>query len=326
MENKKANQHQSHSSPRRSLPRRLQRQRSAPVSARPEAHIQHRVHSGELASVQPTRLISDTTPAPSRRQKAVHSGTTKPALPRLTRSFVLRRQFNENAQTHRKKTREVKWRHAIAYVLLGVVLAAAAVIVWSFSDVVLNRIRSTVKPAETTQQPLLQAPIETNELDETAPVPEDLLISSTKMAVDEPSVIRIPRLGIESSVVRVGKSFNGEPIAPTNIYDIGWFESSGKPSGMRAVVLTGHAIGPTKPGIFSVLPDIAVGDEITAELGDGSLLSYRVERVQSYSLGELDMAAALESADPTKQALNLMVARSKYSPPDQRRTVVFAVR
>lgn len=264
---------------------------------------------------------------PEKKSTRTPTQPTRPALPRTTRSFVLKRQMVLGAQKQKIKAREVKWRHAIAIFLVVTVTGSALILAWSFKDLVLTRIdlfsNKADKPAPQPQLPLTAQDSVT--LDETKVTPEQ--IAQNKMAPTEPNTLRIPKLDISARIKRVGRSLGSEPIAPTNIFDVGWFEASSKPGEPGAVLLNGHAIGPTKSGVFGSLEKLVAGDQLSLQRGDGQVIPYRVVKVQQYSLEELDMVAARQSIDPNLQGLNLMTSRSKYTTANsKKRVIVFAVR
>jgi hypothetical protein len=70
------------------------------------------------------------------------------------------------------------------------------------------------------------------------------------------------------------------------------------------------------------------GDTIQLERGDGMELTYTVVKVQEYSSNAMDMNAATQPIDPSREGLNLMTTVNKYSGrsenPDKR-IVIFAL-
>ncbi len=291
--------------------------RPAPVSHSTEP-VAPKLHIAKHIDV-----IQPKTPhAPVKKPRKV--SWAKPALPRTTRSYVLRRHIAEGAVTQRKKARKIYWRHIIGYSALCIILVALGIVAWSFRELApvhLPFINNEPKVAVVADLPKNQ---ETSTLDETAVGSED--IAAHTMGNDEPKTLRIPKLGLEARIRRVGVSLNGEPVAPSNIFDVGWFEASGKPGQPGSVLLNGNVVGPTKAGIFANIHELISGDQIILERGDGTKLTYKVIKKQEYS--QLDMSAATNPIDLSKQGLNLMTTVNKYNglgTESEKRVIVFAV-
>ena len=234
----------------------------------------------------------------------------KPALPRTAKSIVLRRQMVERAKQHKHKVRKNYGKHVISGFIILVIAASLGAIVWTFRDLLpfkpsfLQQSSSNIALEETPQ-------IEKTELEETPPLPRDIVIHTA--ADSAPRILRVPSLELEARVRIVGTALSGEPIAPNNIFDVGWFEINGKPDEAGVVLLNGHSIGPTKNGIFGRLHELKPGDLIFLERGDKSVITYTVSKVQQYPVNQLDMSAATQPIDPTKKGLNLTTTNSKYS-------------
>jgi hypothetical protein len=232
----------------------------------------------------------------------------------------------EKAKEYKRKTKRTHRRHFVGYIIAAIIFISIGVIVWSFQEFLPFNVRFLQPSTTLTPVSEVVVPQESGTLDETEATKADLVAYKTEAA--EPRMIRIPKLQLESRVRRVGVSLSSEPIAPSNIFDVGWFESSGKPGDSGAVLLNGHTVGPTKKGVFSDLKLLVPNDIIELERGDGTVIVYRVSRIQEYPVNEIDMSAATEPVDPTKQGLNLMTTANKYSKqagPNDRRMIIFAV-
>ena len=245
-------------------------------------------------------------PNPTGRKPA----TTKPALPRTAKSIVLRRQMIEHAKEHKHKIRRNYGKHIISVVIVSVIVLSLGTILWAFRDLLPDR-PGFMKQKTTNSVIDERLSFENTELDETSPTPAE--IATYVMSETAPRVLRIPKIELEARVRRVGMSLSGEPIGPSNVFDVGWFEVNGKPRDPGAVLLNGHSAGPTKAGIFSRLHELQPGDSIIIELGDKSIVTYVVTKVQQYPVNQLDMTAATKTINPSKNGLNLITTNSKYS-------------
>jgi LPXTG-site transpeptidase (sortase) family protein len=146
-------------------------------------------------------------------------------------------------------------------------------------------------------------------------------------APDEPKRIKIPSLGVDARILKMGVMPNGEIKTPANIFDAGWLETTAKPGEYGAMFLDGHVHGPSKPGVFYNIKKLQPGDKIKIERGDGQIFTYSVVKTETYSKDNVDMVAALNTAVPGKPGLNLMTCDGRYSAEHgyDHRVVVFAV-
>jgi sortase (surface protein transpeptidase) len=260
-------------------------------------------------------------PGPPTKLSVQRNPATKPALPRTKRSQVLRRQMVERAQEQRFKTKKKRSKHVLWYGGALVVIGAFLIVAWSFREVLPFHIE-LFKSEPPAVNSIDSDPHETSTLDEIEVSEAD--IQAHLVPTDAPRVLRIPKLNIAARVKQVGTTLSNEPIAPKNIADVGWYESSGKPGGEGAVLLNGHLSGPNKAGVFKDVHSLESGDEITLERGDRKILTYIVARVQEYSGGQIDMNAAVNSINPSKKGLNLITTLNKYSG-TEKRIIVFAL-
>lgn len=152
-------------------------------------------------------------------------------------------------------------------------------------------------------------------------------ISSYQVAPDMPRVLRIPSLGVEARIMPMGILPSGELEAPFNIYDAGWYNQSSKPGKHGAMLVDGHVHGPTKPGIFYGLKDIADGATVEVERGDGQVFSYKVVAREQTPYAETNMNKALVSAKQGTPGLNLITCTGSYNQQGdyEERLVVYTV-
>lgn len=268
-----------------------------------------------------TPIVPTDSSKPTRQNRTV--AKTKPALPRTKRSLVLKRQMVERAEEYKIHKKEAKKKHYYWYLVALVIFLAFGIVAWSFRGLLPFdfSLFSKQKPAASLSENKVQEVSST--LDETESTPAQ--VQANQVAKDAPKVLRIPSIALEAKIRQVGSTLQNEPIAPSNIFDIGWYDASGKPGEPGAVLLNGHTKGPTKEGIFSQLNQLNEGDQILLERGDGQVITYVVAKLQEYSGGQIDMIAATNPIDPTKQGLNLVTTVTKYSH-TQNRLIVFALR
>ena len=136
------------------------------------------------------------------------------------------------------------------------------------------------------------------------------------VAVDRPRYLTITKIGIEKArIIPVGVKSSGELSTPNNIFDVGWYESSGKPGQGKTMLIDGHNGGPHVHGVFKDLPDLVVGDVIIVERGDGEIFRYSVVENIAVPLTESDMymATALRTPVPGEESLTLITCTGEWS-------------
>ena len=95
-------------------------------------------------------------------------------------------------------------------------------------------------------------------------VPTEEEVVEYTVAADRPRYLSIERLGIVNArIISVGVKATGELATPNNIFDVGWYDASGKPGQGRTLVIDGHNGGPHVHGVFKDLPNLqmATGKE-----------------------------------------------------------------
>lgn len=156
--------------------------------------------------------------------------------------------------------------------------------------------------------------VEEEELDETEPAEEE--IKEYTVAPDRPRYLTIEKLGINKArVLAVGVNSNGELSTPNNIFDVGWYDASGKPGEGKTMLIDGHNGGPHVYGVFKRTPELKTGDIITIERGDGVIFKYEVVENIAVPLDESDgyMATALKSPEAGKESLTLITCTGEWS-------------
>lgn len=154
-------------------------------------------------------------------------------------------------------------------------------------------------------------------------------LGSYYVAPDLPRLLRIGELKVSARIKPLGVNNKNQLRSPSNIHDVGWYEASAKPGLGGTTLVDGHVHGPTRPGVFYNLKKLEPGSRIEIERGDGATISYQVIKTEKYRADNVDMAAAMTSAVPGKEALNLITctgALDKRNNTYEDRLVVFAVR
>lgn len=137
-----------------------------------------------------------------------------------------------------------------------------------------------------------------------------------RVSADKPRFLSISKLGIDRArVIEVGINIEGRLQTPPSIFDVGWYRSSGKPGEGKVILLDGHNGGPTKEGVFKHLPDLAAGDIVTIERGDGKFFQYSVVENEEVPLSEADtkMNKMMTTAVPGREGLSIITCTGDWS-------------
>jgi LPXTG-site transpeptidase (sortase) family protein len=140
-----------------------------------------------------------------------------------------------------------------------------------------------------------------------------------------PSRLRIPSIGVDSSVSAVGLLANGSMGVPDNLWTSSWLAVGPRPGDPGNAVIAGHR-GVGSPALFSHLENVQPGDRIYVSDEAGHELIYVVTGV-----AVLDLSASTQVAvfKPTSiEQLVLVTCFGKYMPRARsydHRLVVFSV-
>ena len=149
------------------------------------------------------------------------------------------------------------------------------------------------------------------ELEPTVEEVRDYTVSS-----DRPRYLTIARLGVEKArILPMGVNSKGELATPSNIFDVGWYEASGKPGQGGTMIIDGHNGGPHKLGVFKNLPELEEGDQIVVERGDGVIFVYSVVENKTVALENSDAYMKIASKTPVdgKESISLISCTGEWS-------------
>ena len=166
---------------------------------------------------------------------------------------------------------------------------------------------------------VVEGQVEEEPLIEVEPTVEE--VREYYVAADRPRYLSIARLGIENArILPMGVNARGELATPSNIFDVGWYEASGKPGQGGTMIIDGHNGGPHVLGVFKNLPELSEGDDIIVERGDGAYFVYKVVENNTILLENSDayMKIAATSPIPGREAVTLISCTGEWS--QQQRT------
>ena len=137
-------------------------------------------------------------------------------------------------------------------------------------------------------------------------------LADYKVAANLPRILTVDKLNIKARILPMEVNPDNSMQAPLNIYDSGWYTASAKPGEDGAVVMDGHASGPTREGLFAYLDTLKAGDTMTIERGDGKVFTYEVVHVETVALDKIDMKKFLQPYDGVSKGLNLMTCAGSW--------------
>ena len=111
------------------------------------------------------------------------------------------------------------------------------------------------------------------------PRAEGFRSSRTYRAVAAPARIRIPSLGVDSRLSRLGVRPDGSVAAPSDVAVAGWFSGGPRPGQDGPAVILGHVDSADGPGVFFDLAAARAGAPVRIDRADGTTVRFRITRV-----------------------------------------------
>lgn len=145
--------------------------------------------------------------------------------------------------------------------------------------------------------------------------PTEQEVREYTVAPDRPRYLTVEKIGVNKArILPMGVNSKGELATPNNIFDVGWYEASGKPGQGGTMIIDGHNGGPHVLGVFKNLPNLVEGDIITVERGDGVIYKYKVVENKSVLLSESDayMSVAARSPEAGKESVTLITCTGDW--------------
>jgi hypothetical protein len=134
--------------------------------------------------------------------------------------------------------------------------------------------------------------------DETAAAPTVRPAESPRPPAKPPTRVRVPKLGVESSLVGLRLGAGGELEAPEDFQQAGWYAQGTVPGEVGPAVIAGHVDSKRGPAVFYRLVDLREGDRIEVQR-DGVWLPFRVVHTGRYPKNKFPTA---EDYGPTPTA------------------------
>jgi hypothetical protein len=97
-----------------------------------------------------------------------------------------------------------------------------------------------------------------------------------------PVRVKIPRIGVASSLDRLGRAPDGTVEEPARWAVAGWYAPGTRPGDPGSAVILGHVDSKGGPAVFFRLRELRRGDAVTIRRADGSSVRFVVQRTEQY--------------------------------------------
>ena len=98
----------------------------------------------------------------------------------------------------------------------------------------------------------------------------------TTPAGDRPVEVRIPAIGVDSTLVDLGIADDGTMQVPTDFQKAGWLTAAPAPGERGPAVIAGHVDSHRGPAVFYRLSELRPGDEVEVVQEDGDVVTFTV--------------------------------------------------
>jgi sortase (surface protein transpeptidase) len=88
--------------------------------------------------------------------------------------------------------------------------------------------------------------------------------------------VRIPAIGVDAPIERLGLDPDGAVAAPAQWDDAGWYADGPRPGQPGPAVLLGHVDSRTGPAVFARLARVPAGAAVLVDRADGTTVRFRV--------------------------------------------------
>jgi LPXTG-site transpeptidase (sortase) family protein len=137
---------------------------------------------------------------------------------------------------------------------------------------------STTALAPATSSAIVEAPASSG-----TPIASATIETSAATTGVAPTNLKIPAIGVDTTLVRLGLAKDGTLEVPTEAMTAGWYTGSPVPGRVGPSVIAGHVHWSGIPAVFAHLGDLKRGDRVTFSLSDGTTVTFGVDRVATYS-------------------------------------------
>jgi sortase (surface protein transpeptidase) len=98
--------------------------------------------------------------------------------------------------------------------------------------------------------------------------------------VAEPVRLRIPAIGVDTALERLGRAADRSVEVPADFGVAGWFAEGPRPGAQGPAVVLGHVDSRSGPAVFFRVAELRRDAEVRVDRADGSTVTFRVRDVQ----------------------------------------------
>jgi len=98
-----------------------------------------------------------------------------------------------------------------------------------------------------------------------------------------PLRVRIPAIGVNSGLVRLGLQKDGTLAVPTAAMTAGWYTGAPTPGELGPAIILGHVHWSGGPAVFYHLANLKPGNRVIVSRADGTAATFAVVRVASFA-------------------------------------------
>jgi hypothetical protein len=119
------------------------------------------------------------------------------------------------------------------------------------------------------------------------------------MARSEPVSVRVPRIGVNSSLIPLGLNADHTIQVPpvSTPMQAGWYTLAPTPGEVGPAIILGHVDGNKQPGVFIRLRELVPGDEVLVTQKDGGTARFVVHRIDQVPKDQFPTEAVYGDTD-----------------------------
>ncbi|HSX40430.1 MAG TPA: class F sortase [Candidatus Saccharimonadales bacterium] len=127
-----------------------------------------------------------------------------------------------------------------------------------------------------------------------------------------PVRLRIPKLGIDTTIEQVGLDASGKMDVPSNNTNVAWYKLGYKPGEKGNAVIDGHLDTVTgAPAVFYSLSKLTAGDSVKVDDQNGHTYTFAVVDKQSFDFDKVPLAKIFGPSDTAY--LNLITCEGVFN-------------
>ncbi|RWR19991.1 class F sortase [Agrococcus lahaulensis] len=197
--------------------------------------------------------------------------------------------------TRREPVRRARRRRAVALVAAVAAVGAAAFGIWQLIPRPVEPAAPSVGAPATAAPTPAASPDATSEA-QAAAVPTGVgtrdASPGAAAAVDAPTEVRVPSVGLALDVIPVGVREDGQMDVPELVREVGWYRFGPEPGATEgSSVLAAHVDSDRGPAPMSEILDAVPGEAVEITTASGDQLRYRITTVEQLSKDELPLDA-----------------------------------